>query len=237
MSDIAVFLQPAFILQHRNYRESSIILDVLTPDYGVVSILAKGVRKQKSKSTGLLLPFSLLKLSFQGQSELKLLIGHEMVFQHHLTGIAWFCGYYINELVSKFLHKYDPHPEVYYHYQQCLEQLSHSVGDGIEQALRFFELKLLEHTGYALALSDDSKDVGSLSGAMRYRYSPDIGLIYDRNGYITGDTLKSLQAGNALDKGGLAEAKKLMRAVIDNQLQGKELKSRTVLTKMIQYLQ
>lgn len=36
------------------FRESSIILDVLTPNFSVVSIMAKGIRKQNSKNTGLL---------------------------------------------------------------------------------------------------------------------------------------------------------------------------------------
>ena len=42
------------IIKKINFRESSIILDVLTPEYGVISIMAKGIRKQKSKNTGLL---------------------------------------------------------------------------------------------------------------------------------------------------------------------------------------
>ena len=50
MNDNQVYLQPAFILQHRKYRESSLILDVITEDYGVVTLLARGVRKKKSKT-------------------------------------------------------------------------------------------------------------------------------------------------------------------------------------------
>ncbi|MDP8201051.1 MAG: DNA repair protein RecO [Candidatus Tenebribacter burtonii] len=42
------------IIKKINFRETSIILDVLTPQYGVISIMAKGIRKQKSKNTGLL---------------------------------------------------------------------------------------------------------------------------------------------------------------------------------------
>ncbi len=42
------------IIKKINFRETSIILDVLTPEYGVISVMAKGIRKQKSKNTGLL---------------------------------------------------------------------------------------------------------------------------------------------------------------------------------------
>ncbi|WP_256360576.1 DNA repair protein RecO [Methylomonas koyamae] len=51
-------------MQHRPYRETSVLLDVLTRDFGLVPILAKGVRKPKSKTAGLLMPFSALKLSY-----------------------------------------------------------------------------------------------------------------------------------------------------------------------------
>ncbi len=42
------------IIKKINFRETSIILDVLTPEYGVISVMAKGIRTQKSKNTGLL---------------------------------------------------------------------------------------------------------------------------------------------------------------------------------------
>lgn len=42
------------IIRKVNFRETSIILNVLTPKLGVITIMAKGVRKQKSKATGML---------------------------------------------------------------------------------------------------------------------------------------------------------------------------------------
>ena len=53
MTDNLVYLQPAFILKQRQYRETSLIIDVLTQDFGRVPVLAKGVRKVKSKTAGL----------------------------------------------------------------------------------------------------------------------------------------------------------------------------------------
>jgi DNA repair protein RecO (recombination protein O) len=57
MTETAVYLQPAFILQHRKYRETSLIIDVLTRDFGRLSLVAKGVKKSKSKTAGVLQPF------------------------------------------------------------------------------------------------------------------------------------------------------------------------------------
>ncbi len=42
------------ILKKIPYRETSLILDVFTAELGSVSVMAKGVRKEKSKTTGLL---------------------------------------------------------------------------------------------------------------------------------------------------------------------------------------
>ncbi len=42
------------IIKKVNYRETSVILNVLTPTLGVITIMAKGVRKQKSKATGII---------------------------------------------------------------------------------------------------------------------------------------------------------------------------------------
>ncbi|WP_349431434.1 DNA repair protein RecO [Methylomarinum sp. Ch1-1] len=234
MTESAVLLQPAFILQHRKYRESSLILDVLTRDHGVLSILAKGVKKRKSTTAGLLLPFAALRLSYQGHSDFKVLTACELNAPPQLTGLALFCGYYVNELVFHFLHKHDPCPEVYRLYHQCLQQLQD--GAAIEQALRSFELKLIEDAGYALSLDCEAEGGKPVCKDRRYRYEAGVGLLGCDNGYIRGDTLQALQAGTMLDGVGLAEAKQLMRRVLDDHLQGKQLKSRAVLAKVIQYL-
>jgi len=42
------------IIKKINFRETSIILDILTPEFGVISVMAKGIRNQKSKNIGLL---------------------------------------------------------------------------------------------------------------------------------------------------------------------------------------
>ena len=39
------------------YRETSLIFDVLTEEYGKVALIAKGVRNKKSRAAALLQPF------------------------------------------------------------------------------------------------------------------------------------------------------------------------------------
>ena len=235
MSDSTVHLQPAFILQHRNFRETSLIIDVLTRDFGIVSILAKGVRKKKSKTAGLLLAFSALNISYVGKNELKVLTHVEPESPtKKLTKLSLYCGFYVNEIVSCFLHKNDPYPEVFTEYKNCLALLADEKN--IEQILRFFELNLIGHIGYGVQLTIDANFETVVQPLKRYCFSRDLGMVESSKGYVCGETLLLLEAREALDKQALYEAKQLMRRIIDFQLQGKELKSRAVLAKIIKQI-
>ncbi|TAK64686.1 DNA repair protein RecO [Methylobacter sp.] len=244
MTESAVYLQPAFILQQRKYRETSLIIDALTKDFGRISLLAKGVRKSKSKTAGILQPFIPLSISYIGKAELKTLTDverragfrpaggiHSDIIQpfSEIKGLALYCGFYINELVGHFLHKYDPHPEVFDYYSECLSSLA--VASNIESVLRLFELNLLECAGYGLQLEYDNneKPIDSLK---KYGFNVGQGPIEVVNGRFSGKTLLALSARELTEPQVLNEAKILMRMVIDVYLQGRELKSRAVISKV-----
>jgi DNA repair protein RecO (recombination protein O) len=236
MNESTVYLQPAFILKHKKYRETSLIIDVLTYDFGVVSILARGVRKKKSTLAGLLVPFTALKLSFVGKNDLKILTHAELnSLDFDLKGLALYCGFYINELVSSLLHKHDPHPELYQQYSSCLSSLNHSSKE-IEVILRFFELDLIEYLGYGISLDYDAQSNATIKKAEKYIFSDGLGMVESSAGYISGGTLFALKERSRLSKQALYEAKQLMRQVISLHLQGKVLKSRLVLAKIIKQL-
>lgn len=233
MAESAVYLQPAFILQHRPYRESSVLLDLYTRDFGIVAVLAKGVRKEKSKLAGVLLPFSLLHVSYLDKHELKILTHAELASSYLLQRLALYCGFYVNELLQVFLHKNDPHPELFASYQVCLDELLNR--QTIEQTLRYFELSVLEECGYGAELTADC-DNQPIAIGRRYSFLPNAGLVEDSNGYVSGDTLLLLHTQSALSGATLLEAKQLLRKMLDVHLQGKSLKSRDVLAKIIRYL-
>ena len=90
MSDNIFLCQPAYILHQQNYRESSLLLEVLTRDFGRISLIAKGVRKAKSKSAALLRPFQLLSLSYSGRSELKTMTGVEAASRALTASVRFF---------------------------------------------------------------------------------------------------------------------------------------------------
>ncbi len=224
-----VLLQPAYVLHSRAYRETSLILDVLTEDYGKVALIAKGVRNKKSTTAALLQPFMSLLVSYIGKSDLRNLSHVELNPPiTGLKGIPLYCGFYINELLNHFLQTNDPCPEIYQHYQQCLDLLQNNSGN-IEAALRLFELNLLESLGYGLQLTYDFQQEQPIDSEKKYYYIPDQGPVVAENGSFSGATLKSLQGKNLENKQALAEAKQLMRQVIDFHLQGRALKSRSLI--------
>ena len=235
MNDSTIYLQPAYIIQHRKFRETSLIIEVLTRDFGIVSVLAKGVRKKKSKTAGLLLAFTNLTISYVGKNELKTLTHVELGSSAiKLNGISLYCGFYLNEIINCFLHKNDPHPEVFTEYHQCLVKLENSVD--VEQVLRFFELNLMEYIGYGIQLTLDGDTGTTVNSLKKYSFNGELGMIANEKGYVSGKTLVSMNARKSLDKQALYEAKQLMRRMIDFQLQGKELKSRVVLAKIFKQL-
>jgi DNA repair protein RecO (recombination protein O) len=235
MSDSVFHSQPAYILHQQHYGESSLIIDVLTRDLGRVSLMAKGVRKTKSKTVGLLRPFAALSLSFVGKSDLKTLTDVETTdLPEQLTGLAVYCGFYINELICNFLHKDDPHPEVFQEYRQCLSGLAQ--GTQTEAALRTFELNLMDNIGYGLNLSYDLHHEKPIALNKKYRFNKDIGLFEDAEGQFSGAALMAMEQRSFKHTQTLNEAKLLMRAVIDSHLQGKPLKSRSVINSIVKRL-
>lgn len=237
MDGANVYLQPAYILQHKPYRETSLILDVFSRDYGLISIMAKGVRKSKSKTAGVLLPFSLLNLSYLDRHDLKLLVDVEFQTHHELSKLSLYCGFYVNELIQRFLHKHDPSPELFQRYQRTLVDLASLTGSDVETCLRSFELDLLEQAGYAVVLDIDAKTGLAVQADLLYSYMLDEGMVADPLGHIEGSTLITLAKGNALTvPAQQQQAKHLLRLMLAPHLQGKPLKSRAVLARVMHYL-
>jgi len=49
-----ITLQPAYVLHRRPFRNTSLLVDLFTLDFGLIRAVAKGARRQKSRSRALL---------------------------------------------------------------------------------------------------------------------------------------------------------------------------------------
>lgn len=152
-----VDLQPAYILHARSYRDTSLLIDLLTPDYGRVSAVARGVRKNKTPKRQLLNPFSRLLVCWQGKTDMKLLTSFES--DNHflsLTANHLYSGFYLNELLVRLLPEMDSHNGIYHAYEQSLNALQSC--EEIEPLLRAFEFRLLAELGYGLDFAQDARN-------------------------------------------------------------------------------
>ena len=227
--------EPAWLLHHRPFRDSSQILDILSRDHGRLAVVAKGSRSAKSKLRGILRPFLPLQLSWVIRSDLGTLTGAEMnAAPLSLTGDALLSGYYVNELILKLLHRHDPQPEIFAAYGKTIERLAGN--QDVAPYLRQFEIELLRMLGYALNLDHDTATGEPLRPQQHYEYRADQGpvAVNERTGpmVLTGAELEAIREQQFADPALLKKAGSLLRNVIAYHLDGKELKSRKVLREM-----
>ena len=105
--------QPVFILHSYPYRETSLIVEVFSQNFGRLPLVARGARRPRSAVRGLLMAFQPLHLSWFGKAELRTLHSAEWQGgQPQLQGMALMCGFYLNELLLKLLHARRPPREL-----------------------------------------------------------------------------------------------------------------------------
>lgn len=228
-------LQPAFILHQRAYRETSVLLDVLTIEYGRISLIARGVRSRRSLLRALLQPFIPLFVSFQGKTELMQLISAEpngAAFR--LQGHCLLSGFYLNELVCRLLQKGDPHPRLFDVYRCTLMALQ---GDMLNQSvLRLFEKKLLDELGYGVSLNIDFVTGNAILLDKYYQYYPEQGFTQSEQhtGAFLGKHLIAFEQEELFNNDVLRAAKRLMRIVLGSILGELPLHSRKLFTEVTQ---
>ena len=232
--------QAAFVLHTYAYRETSLIVETFTANHGRVAMVARGAKRPRSETRGLLQAFQPLTLSWAGTGELKTLLKAEWGGGLPLPrGAALLCGFYLNELLLKLLAREDAHSALFHDYQDALAALSERT-TAVEQGavLRRFELRLLAELGYALPLTQDADTGAAIDPHARYHYdfghgpralathiAREPGRRYPA---VRGATLLGLAANVYPDSDTAAEAKRLMRDVLDHYLEERRIFSRRV---------
>jgi DNA repair protein RecO (recombination protein O) len=221
--------EAAFILHTRPWRETSLIVDVLSRHHGRLGLVARGARRQASSLKARLVSFQPLHLSWFGKGALRTLHGAEWQGGGlNLRGHGLMCGFYLNELLLRLLPEGDPHETLFDHYQATLAQLN--LQPDVEPVLRRFELDLLSELGYAQPLGHTAEGAALQPGA-RYGYAYGVGVVpprKDEPGYL-GKTLLDLARGDLSHPATLAEGKLLMRGLLAHYLGDKPLATRQLL--------
>ena len=245
MADRQILLQPAYVLHQRPYRDTSALLELFSPKYGRVGVVAKGVRAAKSRWRGLLQPFQPLFLSWNLRGELGTLTGAEaqgpaMTLAPELIA----SGFYLNEILMRLLERHEAQWELFGCYDTTLrgmgQILAHdkSRSEELEILLRQFELKLLAALGYGLVLDHDVKTGSPVVPEQEYVYQLEYGPVpvspgdfmenYEHGPRLIGSTLLALQHGDLSEERVRVESKRLLRWVLGHYLGPKPLQSRNL---------
>jgi DNA repair protein RecO (recombination protein O) len=229
-STARIALEPAWVLHHHPYRDTSLLLEVFSRGHGRLGLVARGARAAKSHWRGRLQRFTPLLLSWNMRAELGTLTGLET---RGLPGVhsgrQLMGASYLNELIMRMLTRHDPHPGLFDAYGQALGSLGHDE----ERALRLFEKRLLQELGYGLLL-DREADTGRPVVADRvYEYRLESGPLRCDGGYgdrltIRGSSLLALAAERLDDPLACRECRGLLRAALSPYLGSRPLRTRDV---------
>jgi DNA repair protein RecO (recombination protein O) len=228
------FQDQAYVLHSRAYRNTSLIVDVLTREYGRLSLVAKGAKRGSAPLAGRLQPYLPLFLEWGGQGELQTLYKAEADSRSYqsLSGDALYHGFYLNELLLRLLHRHDPHPALFDDYAQCLHDLVRAEHKDI--SLRYFELHLLESLGYAMNLTLDVHTETDIEPHLDYYYVIEQGPVRvsgqtHETVCVSGETLFALAEHSLASDKQRHEARLLLRSVLNHYLGERPLKTRELM--------
>lgn len=228
-------LQPAFVLHARPFRDTSLLLDLLTLHHGRIHVLARSARGLRSRFRGMLQPFVPFLASWSGKGELMYLSQVEANGSpYYLSGVALLSGFYLNELLVRLLHREDAHPNIFTNYQNAVMDLAQ--GNHPEKILRLFEKKLLNELGYGVQLDRDAHG-STIVEDQAYRFYPERGFVKvvyaePHQAIFRGKDLLALHQENLQDAENFQASKKLMRLLLTPLLGEKPIKSRELFVKV-----
>jgi len=233
--------QEGFVLHSRQYRESSVILELFTSNEGRVAAVAKGMRGDKARR-GLSAPFQKVSLKLGGRRRGGLgnlehieAAGPAII----LTQLPLFCGYYVNELMLKLLLAGEASETLFAGYERVLNALSSvkpTQRDALEVCLREFEFALLAELGIALDFSRLSGPDIPVAAAEMYWIAFDRGISKQQDTdalQIGGETLLAI-ANRDWHARSLLGAKQINRYFFDRLLENKQLYSRKMIRDYIE---
>jgi DNA repair protein RecO (recombination protein O) len=249
-----VLMQPAYVLHQRAYRDTSALLELFSPEYGRVGVIARGVKSAKSRWRGVLQPFQPLLVSWNQRGELGTLTAAEaqgppLTIAPDLIA----SGFYLNEILLRLLERDEGQLELFGCYDEALRGMAEITSQdnsrpvALEILLRQFEMRLLAALGYGLVLNHEVGTESPLQAEQEYIYQLEHGPVkveavfanvsnasdsieeeYRYGTRISGGTLLALHEGDFSDERVRLESKRLLRGVLGHYLGSKPLQSRNL---------
>ena len=186
---------PAIILRRTNYGEADRILSVITPDHGRLSVMARSVRKEKSRLAGGIELFAICDIVVHlGKGEIATLTGAKLnkFFAQIITDYDRLqFGYEVLKQITKASETVDE-PDFFTLLEDCLDALNNlKINLGIIQT--WFYLRLAELLGNGLNTATDASGMKLVEDA-RYNFDPaDQVFTFNENGHYDARHIKLLR--------------------------------------------
>lgn len=217
---------PVYALHQRSYRDTSLIVELWTREFGRISVMARGAKNPSKRWVGLLQAGIPLWAHWRGRGQLPFLVQLEpRAGFPEFKKTALRSVFYLNELLYRGLPKEDPHPQLFDGYEQTVLSWGTDLSlTAIEIGLRRFERCYLTELGYGFAWPDKN------SGGDYFLYQPREGFIpvaREHSGLvISSELLNQIEQESYEDTQVRNEAKKLYRSAILSYLGLEEIHSR-----------
>jgi len=184
-----------YVLNHRPFRDNSLLVDVFTKDFGRICCVARPAKKRGKILKGSLEPFRYLHLQWIGKGDVQTLTEADERGRHTIPPSEMMMGLYVNELLLLLAQQHAPLPELFSAYKYTLHKLSDPSIN--KQIMMQFELYLLASLGLPISAQTDE----AISAKVRYRFSLEEGIkVMDEYHYhqsrsvnIEGELLIALQ--------------------------------------------
>jgi DNA repair protein RecO (recombination protein O) len=167
------------VLRRHNLGEADRIITFLTPQYGKIRAVARGVRRIKSRMAGHLELFCDVELMLAKGRNLDVvtsarLLGDNEVISRNFEHLSY--GYMLAEMLDKLVHEDQAQPALY---QLAREFYVELAGSGPSPLLElYYKLRLLDHLGYHPGL-DACAVCGASDPTGGFWFNPEHGGIVD----------------------------------------------------------
>jgi DNA repair protein RecO (recombination protein O) len=207
-------VSPAIILTRTDFGEADRILTLLTPDHGKLRLMAKGVRRIKSKLAGGIELFSVSTITYvRGRGEIGTLVSTRLI-KHYGTIVTdldrTMLGYELIKQLNKITED-----EAESDYFDLLKQAFEALDDAkipLQLVRLWFSAQLLRLGGHTPNLKTDTSGT-ALAADRRYRFDLEaMSFTHDERGSFTAAHIKFLRLVFA------GHPAKVLAQVQDNQV-------------------
>jgi DNA repair protein RecO (recombination protein O) len=215
-----------YLIHQRSFKDSSLIIEFFSKEYGMFQLIAKGIKKNKLVKSQLQF-FDLLKIQFFGKSQLKTVVSVNSIRTVSFKGlIEKTSGFYLNELIHYSLIENEVAEPLFDCYANVLSRLG---SEKLTPLLRMFEKHILKFNGFELNV-DSFNQLEMWLGV-----DENIGLITANNTsqrVCMVEDLKKFINQDRLDREAQQRINKVMMKLVDMSVSFKRLYSRELLISL-----